>query len=61
MRRGQVLGYVGTSGNAPKDTPHLHFAIFELGPERNWWQGKPLNPFPVLLGQRGNGATRPAR
>ena len=49
VRRGQTLGFVGTSGNAPPDTPHLHFAIFRLGPERRWWEGQALNPFPVLL------------
>jgi murein DD-endopeptidase MepM/ murein hydrolase activator NlpD len=30
------------------DAPHLHFAIFKLGPEKKWWQGTPVNPFPVL-------------
>lgn len=47
VRRGQVIGYVGTSGNAPESTPHLHFAIFELGPEKRWWQGAPIDPFLV--------------
>lgn len=49
LRRGDPVGYVGTTGNAPPDTPHLHFAIFELGPEKKWWEGKPLNPYPFLM------------
>lgn len=49
LRRGDAVGYVGTTGNAPPDTPHLHFAIFELGPEKRWWEGKPLNPYPFLM------------
>jgi murein DD-endopeptidase MepM/ murein hydrolase activator NlpD len=48
LRRGDVLGYVGTTGNADPKTPHLHFAIFELGPEKRWWEGTPVNPYPVL-------------
>lgn len=48
VRRGQVLGYVGTTGNAPKDTPHLHFAIFRLTPEKRWWEGTPIDPYGVL-------------
>lgn len=48
VTRGQVLGYVGTTGNAPANTPHLHFAIFELTAEKRWWQGTPLDPFAVL-------------
>ena len=48
IRRGQVLGYVGTSGNAPPDTPHLHFAIFKLSDKKQWWQGTAIDPFPVL-------------
>ena len=49
LRRGDPIGYVGTTGNAPPDTPHLHFAIFELGPEKRWWEGKPINPYPFLM------------
>jgi murein DD-endopeptidase MepM/ murein hydrolase activator NlpD len=47
VRKGDVLGYVGTTGNAPKDTPHLHFTIFKLGPEKRWWEGTPINPFGI--------------
>jgi murein DD-endopeptidase MepM/ murein hydrolase activator NlpD len=47
VHRGQVLGFVGTTGNAPPNAPHLHFAIFKLGPERRWWQGTPLDPFVI--------------
>jgi murein DD-endopeptidase MepM/ murein hydrolase activator NlpD len=46
---GEVIGYVGTSGNAPPNTPHLHFAIFKLGPEKHWWQGTAINPYPILI------------
>jgi murein DD-endopeptidase MepM/ murein hydrolase activator NlpD len=48
VRRGDVLGYVGTSGNAPKDTPHLHFAISRLGDDKKWWKGAALDPYEVL-------------
>ena len=48
IKRGQVLGYVGTTGNAPRDTPHLHFAIFKLTDDKHWWQGTPLDPYSVL-------------
>ena len=47
VRRGQVIGYVGTSGNAPPQTPHLHFTIFKLTNDKRWWQGAPINPFPL--------------
>jgi murein DD-endopeptidase MepM/ murein hydrolase activator NlpD len=60
VRRGQVIGYVGTSGNAAPDGPHLHFAIFRLTPEKRWWEGDPINPFPVLGGGRSS-ATAQAR
>ena len=50
LRRGDVIGYVGTSGNAPANAPHLHFAILRMGPEKRWWKGIPINPFPYLTG-----------
>lgn len=48
VRQGEVLGYVGTTGNAPAETPHLHFAIERLGPEKQWWRTEPINPYPIL-------------
>jgi peptidoglycan LD-endopeptidase LytH len=48
VRRGQLLGYAGTSGNASKDAPHLHFAIFRLTEKKQWWQGTPIDPYEVL-------------
>jgi murein DD-endopeptidase MepM/ murein hydrolase activator NlpD len=51
IRQGEVIGYVGSTGNANPAAPHLHFAIFALGPERQWWKGTPINPYP-LLGER---------
>jgi len=52
VHAGDVIGYVGTTGNAPPDAPHLHFAIFRLGPERAWWRGTPINPYPILRDAR---------
>ena len=48
VKRGQLIGYVGSSGNASPQAPHLHFAIFKLGPKKEWWKGEALNPYPVL-------------
>jgi len=48
VKRGQVIGYVGSSGNAAGAGPHLHFAIFLLGPEKRWWSGEALDPYPAL-------------
>ena len=48
LRRGQVIGTVGTTGNAPPSVPHLHFAIARSNDVKVWWKGAPVNPYPVL-------------
>ena len=50
VEQGAVIGYVGSTGNASEDAPHLHFAIFALGPEKKWWEGTAIDPFPLLTG-----------
>jgi murein DD-endopeptidase MepM/ murein hydrolase activator NlpD len=52
LHRGDLVGYVGTTGNAPKDTPHLHFAVIRLDPDKRWWTGTPINPYPLLYRPR---------
>lgn len=48
VKRGDVLGYVGVSGNSDPNAPHLHFAVFELTPSKEWWKGRAINPYPLL-------------
>lgn len=45
VSRGDVIGHVGTSGNAPANRPHLHFAVFELDADRHWWKGRAIDPY----------------
>jgi peptidoglycan LD-endopeptidase LytH len=49
VHKGDVLGYVGSTGDANPDAPHLHLAIYRLGPEKHWWQGTAINPYPLLM------------
>ena len=51
LKRGEVIGYVGSTGNANPAAPHLHFAIYLLGPEKQWWKGEAINPYPLLGGK----------
>jgi hypothetical protein len=43
-----VWGYFGPSGNAPNETPHVHFAIVRLTDKKQWWDGSPIDPYNVL-------------
>lgn len=52
LQRGQLLGYVGSTGNAPASAPHLHFAISRGEPSRRWWSGTAVDPFPLLAARR---------
>ena len=53
VHKGDVIGYVGTTGNAPPNLPHLHFAISRASDIRDWWRGTPINPFPLLASKGG--------
>jgi murein DD-endopeptidase MepM/ murein hydrolase activator NlpD len=48
VKRGQVIGYVGSTGNAAAESPHLHFGITILNAEKNWYGGIPIDPYPYL-------------
>ncbi|HEY3057119.1 MAG TPA: M23 family metallopeptidase [Thermoanaerobaculia bacterium] len=54
VSQGDVIGYVGTTGNAPANTPHLHFAISILPPAKEWWKGEPIDPYPLLITTRAS-------
>ena len=53
VRPGALLGFVGSTGSASPEAPHLHFAVNAMAPDERWWQGTPVNPFPLLTGQSG--------
>ena len=48
VKKGDTLGYVGSTGNASPSAPHLHFAVFRLGTEKRWWEGEAINPYGLL-------------
>ena len=49
MPQGQVIGTVGSTGDASPEAPHLHYAINVMAPGEGWWQGRPINPYPLLM------------
>ena len=50
VRKGDTIGFVGSTGNASPNAPHLHFAIARMGEDKRWWSGTPIDPRPIYLG-----------
>jgi len=55
VKRGQVIALVGHTGDASAAGPHLHFAVNTMGQGERWWQGTPINPYPLLAGKKASG------
>jgi peptidoglycan LD-endopeptidase LytH len=51
LKRGDVIAYVGDTGDAGAGNFHLHFAISKLLSPRKWSGGEPINPYPLLTGK----------
>jgi murein DD-endopeptidase MepM/ murein hydrolase activator NlpD len=54
VARGTMIGRVGSTGNANPAGPHLHFAINRMNPGEKWYQGAPINPYPLLAGKQAS-------
>ena len=52
VRVGETLGFVGDTGNAGAGNTHLHFGISRMKAGDAWHQGEPVNPYPLLAGER---------
>ncbi|MDP5278384.1 M23 family metallopeptidase [Sphingomonas sp. DG1-23] len=52
VKAGDLLGFVGDTGNAGAGNYHLHFALAHMHPSESWWKGQPVNPWPLLAGRR---------
>jgi murein DD-endopeptidase MepM/ murein hydrolase activator NlpD len=50
VRTGDVLGTVGSTGSASDEAPHLHFEVKRMARGEGWWQGREVNPYPLLAG-----------
>ena len=53
VMRGDTLGFVGTTGNAPPEMPHLHFQVMRMPADHRYWEGEPINPYPLLRSTTG--------
>lgn len=52
IAQGEMIGTVGSTGDASPEAPHLHYAVNAMAPGEGWWQGKPVNPYPLLRAGR---------
>lgn len=55
VKQGQLIARVDHTGDANAGAPHLHFAISRMQPGQHWWEGEPINPYPLLAGKKANG------
>jgi murein DD-endopeptidase MepM/ murein hydrolase activator NlpD len=49
VQRGEVIGFVGDTGNAQPGDCHLHFSVAILDDPAQWWEGRNLNPYDLLV------------
>lgn len=52
IRAGDLIGYVGDTGNAGAGNYHLHFGVSAMAPGERWYQGRAIDPYPLLAGAR---------
>ena len=48
VRQGEVIAYVGDTGNAGPGNYHLHFSIAIVSDPKRYWEGTNINPYPLL-------------
>lgn len=48
VRQGEVIAYVGDTGNAGPGNYHLHFSIALVTDPKRYWEGANINPYPLL-------------
>jgi murein DD-endopeptidase MepM/ murein hydrolase activator NlpD len=53
VKQGDLIGTVGSTGNANPSGPHLHFSVNRAAPDEDWHEGRPVNPYPLLAGKTG--------
>ena len=53
VRAGQPIAYVGDTGDAGPGNTHLHFGVQRMRAGEGWWQGRDVNPYPLLAGTAG--------
>lgn len=53
VRAGQAIATVGSTGNADPGAPHLHFEVHRMAAGEGWWQGRAVDPYPLLKAVRG--------